>query len=155
MRYLLSTGFSQKKFQFSEALISNLSEVSQTSFSAISWVIIPSRVWRACPWTSATGPGWNNLQCSFMDSLYRHNPQFLSTSVESVAKYSPVSRFGPDLLFHLLSLASLASLHCWSCGNITSATREEVSALLALTWTLCFQLHNPPETARNPNIDQS
>ena len=37
-------------------------------------------------------------------------------------------RFGPDLLFSLLNLAGpLSSLHCWSCGNITASTRDEVT----------------------------
>ena len=38
-------------------------------------------------------------------------------------------RFGSDLLFSLLSLQSpLASLYCWSCGNITASTRDQVTS---------------------------
>lgn len=40
-------------------------------------------------------------------------------------------RFGPDLLFKLLQLPNnLDTLHIWSCGNITQATRDNIQQYL-------------------------
>ena len=91
-----------------------------------------------------TFTGLSRLQmCNFQISFRSINLQFVGSFSDKLfndilchnsfpclenVSLDQCHRFGPDLLFSLLGLQSpLASLHCWSCGNITASTRDEVT----------------------------
>ena len=104
---------------------------SLTNCSMIFSDVIHFQTLNQSHWISVTGP--------YFTLYYSHSYKTQTLHC--------LNRFGPELLFKLVSLNNnLSTLHIWSCGNITQSIRDQVQEYLDRHFLdVSFQWSGVPE----------